>query len=160
MHGGMVMSDQTGTYLLGCQEFLKIGYTSVGVHMRIKAMQTGNPFTLHPLAIVPSTPDLEPRLHRLFASLHHRGEWFYDTEEIHRWFAVNGQSLELKQRTYEPPPQRLLLITVAEAARSLSASTGFVMKLIHDSEVQAFKVGNGWRLKPESLQHWVLGQSS
>ncbi len=47
------MSDQTGTYLLGCQEFLKIGYTSVGVHMRIKAMQTGNPFTLHPLAIVP-----------------------------------------------------------------------------------------------------------
>ena len=84
--------QHTGTYLLKCEEFLKIGYTSVCVRSRIKAMQTGNPFTLAPLAIVPSPPELEVALHGMFKGQHYRGEWFVDDEEIHRYFAVNGDA--------------------------------------------------------------------
>lgn len=62
---------------------VKIGYTTEG-HLagRMSAMQTGNPVTLHLRRTSPGTRKTERLLHRFFADLHVKGEWFWASPQL------------------------------------------------------------------------------
>jgi len=62
-------------YFLRCGEFVKIG-CAASVAERVRAIATMNPHPLELLAIVKGGRDEEKALHRRFAHLRHRDEWF------------------------------------------------------------------------------------
>jgi DNA-binding Xre family transcriptional regulator len=58
---------------------VKIGYTTGSVEKRLKILQTGQPFKLEVLCILPVESDVrgqEVLLHAFLAQEHRRGEWF------------------------------------------------------------------------------------
>ncbi len=62
-------------YFALCGGRLKIGVATT-VSGRIGALQNGNPEEVKLLTCVPGDEELEARLHKRFAKLHVRGEWF------------------------------------------------------------------------------------
>lgn len=62
-------------YFVAAGKYLKIGF-SVDVHARIESFRTGCPDEIELLATIPGGAKEERRLHKRFAHLHHRGEWF------------------------------------------------------------------------------------
>lgn len=63
-------------YFVGCEAFVKIGFTASDLRGRLSAMQTGNPFELWLMHLIDGTEDEEGQLHEAFARWSHRGEWF------------------------------------------------------------------------------------
>lgn len=69
--------DQPGrVYFAECGDFIKIGYTTLSVDRRITDLSTGNPLPFSVLLVVKANPAFEKNLHKRFASIRHRGEWF------------------------------------------------------------------------------------
>ena len=69
-------------YFIRSGQYVKIG-VSANPRGRIASIQTGNPDPIEVLGVVPGDRELEKELHREFAPLHHRGEWFRDDPAIH-----------------------------------------------------------------------------
>lgn len=63
-------------------ESVKIGWTANDIDVRLKACQTGSPVPLTVLGQVRARPKIEKALHRRFAHLRIRGEWFQATREL------------------------------------------------------------------------------
>ena len=61
---------------------VKIGYTRRRVDVRVSEGQTFSSNQIHVLVEVPGTRRDESRLHRRFAHLHLRGEWFTYGEDL------------------------------------------------------------------------------
>jgi hypothetical protein len=57
-------------------EYVKIGWALNGPAKRLSELQCGCPHPLRLMAYAPGTLDEEKILHKLFADLRHRGEWF------------------------------------------------------------------------------------
>jgi hypothetical protein len=62
--------------------FVKIGYAERDVGIRIDELQTANPDDLILLGTMPGSQDREICIHKRFAHLRVRGEWFHFTSEI------------------------------------------------------------------------------
>ncbi len=73
-------------YFLGCQEFVKIGFTNTAtleaVHSRIRLFDVGNPFEITILGVMAGNQSVEFSLHRRFNSLKVKGEWFRVEETL------------------------------------------------------------------------------
>ena len=65
---------------------VKIGWTT-NLRQRMSALQTGCPERLLLIGSVPGRQYQEREIHKLFAPLRARGEWFRYTDEIDRYFA-------------------------------------------------------------------------
>lgn len=65
-------------YYIGTGEHVKIGFTNTleGVMKRLSAMQTGNPWTLVVLLVIPGDMEREADLHYQHEDQWVRGEWF------------------------------------------------------------------------------------
>lgn len=61
---------------------IKIGFTTGKVETRLKELQPGNPDPLVLLAWIPAPKEKEAELHRQFAHLLIRGEWFRPAVEL------------------------------------------------------------------------------
>lgn len=68
-----------GVYFVKCCNFIKIG-CSLDVNQRLQTLTYAMPFELQLLAVLPVIAEdvtrIEAQLHRQFAHLRHRGEWF------------------------------------------------------------------------------------
>jgi hypothetical protein len=62
-------------YFLRCGDFVKIGF-SADPQRRLRYLQTATPFDFELLGYHAGTKWHEQRLHKVFASLRHRHEWF------------------------------------------------------------------------------------
>ena len=79
--------DTSGfVYLVGCNEFYKIGVSKTSVESRLAALQTGNPYPLSILFYkrVKNAYRAESHLHNEYCEFWHTGEWFtgFDVEEV------------------------------------------------------------------------------
>lgn len=79
----------------GSTNFLKIGY-SENLQKRIESPQIGSPYPLQLLATWPGGWSLEQHLHRRFADLRQKGEWFYfpHHRQIEIYYAVMAFNVE------------------------------------------------------------------
>ena len=68
-------------YFLACEGFVKIGYSDTPFD-RLSKIQTGNPFAVEYLGAIRGTLETEQEIHRQWAHLRHRGEWFKATPEL------------------------------------------------------------------------------
>lgn len=62
-------------YFLRCGDFVKIGY-STDPQRRLRYLQTATPFSFEILGAHVGTRQHEQQLHKIFAPLRHRHEWF------------------------------------------------------------------------------------
>jgi len=62
--------------------FIKIGHTEVSSRARMKSARTYNARSLKTLATLPGDKTTEAELHKQFASLRERGEWFRPGSEL------------------------------------------------------------------------------
>lgn len=68
--------DQPGrVYFAECGDFIKIGFT-LSVEKRIASLSTGNPMPISLLLVIKAGREFEQGLHRKFAAIRSRGEWF------------------------------------------------------------------------------------
>lgn len=58
-------------------EFVKVGWSLNNPVGRMRELQTGCPEALRLMAYTPGSLEDEKRLHRTFAELRYRGEWFF-----------------------------------------------------------------------------------
>lgn len=72
---GIPLRDLEYVYFVRGGDWVKIG-RSTDVIARVRDLQTTSPLDLRIAVIVHGDNRLESRLHRRFASLHIRGEWF------------------------------------------------------------------------------------
>jgi hypothetical protein len=61
---------------------IKIGYTECDVSKRLGDLQTACPQALHVLLVIEGTVETEKLLHRRFAGLRRRGEWFHPEPKL------------------------------------------------------------------------------
>jgi hypothetical protein len=73
-------------YFIRSGQYVKIGI-SEAPYRRIASIQTSNPDELEVLAVVEGGAQLEAEMHRRFAALHYRGEWFRDDTTIRQVIA-------------------------------------------------------------------------
>lgn len=73
-----------GIYFMRAGDRIKIGFSTNPLD-RFKQLQTSSPVDLELLAYLPGTFDDEREMHRLFGSLHVRGEWFQNHPAILRY---------------------------------------------------------------------------
>lgn len=66
---------------------IKIGY-SANFKTRLDALSTSVPFSLEPLRVIPGTHEDEKAIHRRFAHLRVRREWFQDCPELREYIAT------------------------------------------------------------------------
>lgn len=76
--------------------YIKIGYTAGGT-ARVSGLQTATPYKVTLLKLIRGDQKAERALHRRFAHLHQRGEWFRPDAELVAY--VDGLENES-----EPPP--------------------------------------------------------
>lgn len=74
-------------YFLRCHGFIKIG-TATCARSRHKAIQTVSPFAVELLCAIPGNAERERSLHRKFAHLHERGEWFRSDPALEAYVAA------------------------------------------------------------------------
>lgn len=63
-------------YFIECGDFIKIGYTSGRIHMRVGNMETANPYPLRVWALLRGNYRTERRFHADLRQFRHRKEWF------------------------------------------------------------------------------------
>lgn len=68
-------------YFVECEGFVKIGYSETP-RWRPHDFATGNPFECRLIGLVEGGSDCEKDLHRRFKKHHHRGEWFWLTQDV------------------------------------------------------------------------------
>lgn len=68
-------------YFITDGEFIKIGKAN-DPNQRLSELQTGNPKPLWIIKQIKGDEKQERRLHQIFKSWHHRGEWFKSTPEM------------------------------------------------------------------------------
>lgn len=71
-------------YLIQAADFgpVKIGYTSVDVAERLRALQVGSPLKLHVRAVIEGDQRLEKQLHQKYEERRLHGEWFEPSYEM------------------------------------------------------------------------------
>lgn len=74
-------SVEVEIYFIRVLDFIKIGITTRG-KKRLSAYKTSTPFDLDVLFSYRGPKSEEARLHKKFAWLHHRGEWFRAEPEL------------------------------------------------------------------------------
>jgi excisionase family DNA binding protein len=52
------------------------------------------------------------------------------------------------------------LMTLEQVAEYLNVDKFTVYRLIADQKIEAFKVGNQWRFKPQMIEEWLESNSS
>lgn len=72
-------------YFIKCADKVKIG-VSKKPYKRLASLQSGNPFPMDMIAIMPGSSATEHELHSVFHEYHHRNEW-YDFEGELKEFA-------------------------------------------------------------------------
>lgn len=70
-------------YFIECGDFIKIGHASL-VDRRFASLQGAIPYEIKLLAVTCGSRDFEAKLHRRFAHLRHRNEWFRKAPELMR----------------------------------------------------------------------------
>lgn len=72
------------TYFLECDGhgLIKIGCSAKGVHLRIRALQQGSPFSLVCIGMIAGDETTEAKMHQKFKAHRFRNEWFYDCADI------------------------------------------------------------------------------
>lgn len=83
---------QEAVYFIQAGMYVKIGRATRGrIHERLGELQIGNPFTLKIIAsaVVHDATEAEAQLHRQWAHLRRRGEWFLLTPELYRFIDEN-----------------------------------------------------------------------
>ena len=81
------MSKQaSNVYIAKCQNLYKIGKADNPIE-RIKQLQTGNPFKITLVCVIPTINsfELEQLLHKKFKQYHHYGEWYKLKQEHLDW---------------------------------------------------------------------------
>ena len=73
--------------------FVKIGFTSGFVSSRLSDLQVGNPYKLEILYDLPGGPQLEREMHKKFAKLRYRGEWFRFKGKLKAWLTRENADL-------------------------------------------------------------------
>ena len=114
----MTQSDNELTYFIRCNEFVKIGKSNAP-EGRLYELQQYTPYKLKLLGTT-NVPELE--LHKKFAYLRERGEWFHLTKEIRDYILKtiksNGQYQTFKEREEKVKSIRILV-------RKLEKKNGF-----------------------------------
>ena len=64
------------------RKYVKIGFTSVPISLRLKGLQTGNPHKLSVIDTMDGGVQSERNLHKLFSEDHYSGEWFVYSDSI------------------------------------------------------------------------------
>lgn len=72
---------ETLIYFMRAGEFIKIGRAK-NWRSRLSHMQTGSPYTIQPLLIIPGDCEMEIKLHARFYRDRFRGEWFHSSPAI------------------------------------------------------------------------------
>jgi hypothetical protein len=91
---------------------IKIGHTNQPVALRMADLQTACPAQLHLLLVVYGSEQTEKQLHRKFARLHRRGEWFYPGRRLLRYLAdnqgrgISGDLPDPDVRSRRPPRRK------------------------------------------------------
>jgi len=76
-------SERTNVvYFVRAGGFVKIGFTSKAVHLRINEFKTGCPYETELIGTIDGDLKTERSLHRRFAHLRSSGEWFIATDEL------------------------------------------------------------------------------
>lgn len=72
-------------YLIGYDDWVKIGFTSTSVERRLGGLQTGIPVKLTLIHSMPGSLALEAELHLRFAEYRAVGEWFRREGRLAAW---------------------------------------------------------------------------
>lgn len=88
-------------YFIGCGDYIKIGFSTRPLD-RLRSLQTSHPDTLEILGTIRGTRRLESRLHKRFADLRERGEWFQTSEDL--WDYIDRNTIERKAARPELSP--------------------------------------------------------
>jgi hypothetical protein len=75
---------EPAVYFVKCGEFIKIGW-SESWYSRIQRMKVDNPDHIEVLLVIGRPKIFEKTMHRKFAELRHRGEWFRDHLDIREY---------------------------------------------------------------------------
>ncbi|HXO71575.1 MAG TPA: GIY-YIG nuclease family protein [Bradyrhizobium sp.] len=89
-------TDQPVVYFVSIdqnQELIKIGHTT-NLTSRLSSLRTGSPNELQVHLVIPGSRDYEQELHRKFASLRMRGEWFRRAKAIDDFIALHRKSTD------------------------------------------------------------------
>lgn len=74
---------------------VKVGYTN-DVDARIRTLQTGNPYQLRPLTVIPAGQRLEAWLHQHMHTLRLSGEWFDGAELQHHLVQIGEMAAAIR----------------------------------------------------------------
>lgn len=105
-------------YFLRCGDFVKIGF-SAQPKRRLRHLQTATPFDFELLGMHPGLRWQEQQLHKIFASLRHRHEWFRVDQTILDIAATGLPSMDADRA--QPAPSGLRPATRHRAARILAS---------------------------------------
>ncbi len=90
------------------RSLVKIGYTGGPIEVRLKALQTSNPFRLCLIMAIEGDCDVESRLHRRFRNSKCHGEWFFPTEELRQFIRETlGGYLEEEMKDTLAQPEKM-----------------------------------------------------
>ncbi len=87
-------------YFLAAGRYVKIGHTK-SLRVRFETLKSGCPLVIAMLGSFPGTSEAEARIHRKFAHLRVRREWFRATDELMDFAADNSRPLAKKRRVTE-----------------------------------------------------------
>ena len=73
-------------YFIECQGYVKIGFTG-DANIRLTQLDCGNPFPLTLIGSIECLPEAEGALHRKFAHLRHKKEWFWLSADLQAFIA-------------------------------------------------------------------------
>lgn len=82
-------------YFMQCGAYVKIG-RSTQLRARFRELQTGNPYPMEVLAVLPGGYALERSLRSKFAELLHRGEWFHLRGSLHEYITTIRKAAKLR----------------------------------------------------------------
>lgn len=78
------MRFKPGTiYILRCEDYMKIGFTTNDPRLRLSTIQSGNPFSVRIVRTIPGYMPQETWMHARYAKLRlPNSEWFLYTEDV------------------------------------------------------------------------------
>lgn len=119
-----MIEDNPGyVYFVSDGEAIKIGF-SERPERRLNGLQSGHRLPLKILAVVPATVTNEQELHKRFAHLHIRGEWFRSGPELTEYIATLGEpqgpSPTPPKEKKQPIPPNPFKVKAAEIQQELA----------------------------------------